>query len=254
LDEEKEGLEGLFFELASESRMSIMRKLSQESLKMQELGKTLNLTATETFRQLQRLSDKSLISKATDGSYRLTSYGRIALFLLPSLELIIKQKQYFLEHDIWQLPPEFIHRIGELNGATLSSDIPANLNRVEEMIKVADEYLWTLSGQVLAAHSRAMVERCQRGLRFRSIHSIELMQSEIQYPGLEHRIERRYMKKIPGIIVVTEKEAVIALPYLNGKPDYAAFFGKDPDFRKWVCDLYRCYWEKGEAPHKPIYK
>lgn len=232
--------------------MSILRKLSQESLKMQELGKTLNLTATETFRQLQRLSDKSLISKANDGSYSLTSYGKIALFLLPSFEFIIKHKQYFLEHDIWQLPSEFIYRIGELNNATLSSDIPANLNRVEEMIKVANEYLWTLSGQVLAAHGRAMAERCQRGLKFRSIHSLEAQPSEIKYPGLENCIERRYMKKIPGIIVITEKEACFALPFLNGKPDYIAFFGDHPVFRKWVYDLYRFYWETSEAQHKTL--
>jgi hypothetical protein len=40
------------------------------------------------------------------------------------------------------------------------------------------------------------------------------------------------MKKIPGIIVVTEKEACLALLFLNCKPDYVAFFGNDPAFRR----------------------
>ena len=52
--ENDEGVEKLFFELASESRLSILRELQIENLKMQEIARRLDVTATEAFRQLQQ--------------------------------------------------------------------------------------------------------------------------------------------------------------------------------------------------------
>ena len=80
LDEE-EGLEKLFFELASDSRLSIIRLVQLEPLKMKEIGKRLNLTDTEVFRQLHRLSEAQLIEKRVDGAYVMTQYGRLILHL-----------------------------------------------------------------------------------------------------------------------------------------------------------------------------
>jgi DNA-binding transcriptional ArsR family regulator len=53
--ENNEGLGKLLFELASESRLAILRELQKENLKMQEIARRLDVTATEAFRQLQRL-------------------------------------------------------------------------------------------------------------------------------------------------------------------------------------------------------
>lgn len=250
LVEDTTKIEQLFFELASESRMSILSKLSQESMKMQELGRSLNLTATETFRQLQRLTEVQLISKNIDGSYSITPYGRAILFLCPSFEFLLKNRQYFLNHDIMQIPPEFIYRLGELNGGELRTEIPDNLNRVEQIIKSAKEYLWVLSSRVLDAHSRAMVEGCKMGLKFRSLHDWSLITSEAEQSEVERCIERRYIQRTPGIVIITEKEAVISFPFMDGKPDYVAFFGVDPAFRKWVTDFYLYFWEKGETQKK----
>jgi predicted transcriptional regulator len=55
-----EGIEKLFFDLASESRIGIMRELKEQNLKNSELGGKLDLTATEAFRQLQHLTEARL--------------------------------------------------------------------------------------------------------------------------------------------------------------------------------------------------
>jgi len=59
--ENNEWLGKLLFELASESRLVILRELQKENLKMQEIARRLDVTATEAFRQLQRLSTSSLV-------------------------------------------------------------------------------------------------------------------------------------------------------------------------------------------------
>ena len=202
----REAIERLFFELASESRMSILSQLQNRSWKMHELGESIDLTTTETFRQLQRLSKASFVSKNVDGTYGLTSFGRLVLFLSPSFEFILKHKQYFLEHDVWQLPPEFIFRIGELDSGILKKKFSEVVKLIEEMMKNAEDQIWTLTRQVFAAHAYALEERLQSGVKFKSLHPEGMIPTEIDYPQFKDRIERRYLPKITEVMVITEKK------------------------------------------------
>ena len=73
------GLDKLFFELASESRLSILRELRVEALKMQEIARRLNISPTEAFRRLERLSASSLVQRQADGTFTLTQYCKLVL-------------------------------------------------------------------------------------------------------------------------------------------------------------------------------
>ena len=61
---EESGLEKLFFELASESRLGILRELQKENLKMQEIARRLDVTPTEAFRQLGAVERRWVGSEA----------------------------------------------------------------------------------------------------------------------------------------------------------------------------------------------
>ena len=127
--EKTEGIEKLFFDLASESRLDIIRELQEQNLKNNELGGKLDLTATEAFRQLQHLTEARLVQRLFDGTYAITNYGKLALQLLQSLEFTFEHKEYFLNHDVWRLPYQFVNRIGELSRSTLCMDTIENINR-----------------------------------------------------------------------------------------------------------------------------
>ena len=93
--ENNEGVEKLFFELSSKSRLDILRELQKEKLKMQEIAHRLNVTATEAFRQLQRLSNALLVQKQPEGTLALAQYGRLVLQLSSSLDFVSKHKNTF---------------------------------------------------------------------------------------------------------------------------------------------------------------
>src|SRR4030067_3621164 len=112
--ENEEGIVRLFFELASENRLGILCKLNAKNWKMKEIARKLDLTTTETFRQMQRLSEALLVQKHPEGTYAITQVGRLVLQLSLSLEFVSKHKEYFLTHDIWGLPYQFGNRIGQL--------------------------------------------------------------------------------------------------------------------------------------------
>ena len=96
--ENAERLDRLFFELASESRLNILQELQTKNLKMQEIARRLDLTATDAFRQLERLSAALLVQRQPDGAYALTQYGKLELHLSSSMDFRIKvQKKPQLE-------------------------------------------------------------------------------------------------------------------------------------------------------------
>lgn len=245
--ENQPDIQKLFFELASESRISILRKLNDKRWKMNDLARKLDLTTTETFRQLQRLSEALFVSKDSDGYYNLTPFGKLVLFLSPSFEFVLKHSKYFLEHDVWSLPSEFILRIGELNNGILKSNISEVVEETANIIKNAEEHVWTMTNQVLAPHGNAVKEKLSSGIMFRSLHPKDMLAVEMDYSEFGDCVQRRYLQETPVIMVITEKRAIICFPFIGGNPDIAAFISEDPTFKKWTTDLYQHYWEQAKT-------
>ncbi len=240
----REGLDVLFFELASEDRLSILRQLCIVNLKMQDIARKLNLTATEASRQLQRMSKANLIERLPDGTYTTTHFGRLILDLSVSMDFAFKNKEYFSEHYIWNLPISFIYRLGELSQCTLSSILAENMIRWENMIKNAEKHVWVMTPQVMPNLSRIMVEKLQQGIRLRSIIGEAPLETLKAYIATGKNVERKTLKQVPVILLITEKEASVSLPHINGQIDISTFFGIDPNFLKWSNDLYQHYWNQ----------
>lgn len=226
--------------------MRIISLLNGERLKLSHLSQKLDITVTETSRHLQRLSQTRLIQKDAGGLYHITSYGELALRQLSGLGFISGNGQYFLEHDSSHLPHKFVSRIGDLSLGSLSKDILACIASAELALKQAEEFCWSLTDQVIASSSTIIEDKIKAGIKFRAILPEKLVPPPGYIPA--HGIERRTLPKIELRVLVTEKEAMFGLPFLNGQMDYAQFMSKDSRFYEWCKDLYLFYWEKA----KPI--
>jgi predicted transcriptional regulator len=239
-----EGIEKLFFDLASESRLGIIRELKEHNLKNNELSGRLDLTATEAFRQLQHLTEALLIQRLSDGTYTITNYGKLTMQLLQSLEFTFEHKEYFLNHDIWRLPYQFFNRIGELSKGTLCMDTIENMNRAGHMFSEAEKYAWAMGEKLLESLGPAMARPISKGVEFRFMGYERRLPNFNHVPGATPHIEIRTPTDVPITIVCTEKEACICLPSTEGRMDYAAFHSKDQMFVNWARDLFLYYWDK----------
>jgi len=248
--EKSKGIERLFFDLASESRIDIIRELKEQNLKNNELGGKLDLTATEAFRQLQHLSEALIVQRLPDGTYTITNYGKLTLQLIQSLEFTFKHKEYFLNHDVWRLPYQFVNRIGELSRSTLDMDTIENINRAGQMFSEAEKYAWAMGQKLLESLGPAMARPISKGVKFRFMGCESKLPNFNHVPGEAPHIELRTFTDIPITIVTTEKEACICLPSTEGRMDYAAFYGSDPKFINWARELFLYYWDKGK-PSNP---
>jgi predicted transcriptional regulator len=239
----QEGLEKLFFELASESRLGILMELQVNRLRMQEIARRLNLTDTETCRQLQRLRDALMVSKQPEGTYHITNFGKLVLEFFPSLEFAFKYKKYFFDHDLSRIPYEFVNRLGELSSCEFYEGVLVSLNRIRQIVFGAEEFIWVIGDQIDSSHVPVTNEKVRRGLKFRFIMQQDLAKAVEDSENLK---ERKYVERISAAVLINEKEAFVALRGINGIIDYSGFYSTDEKFRKWCRDLFMYYWERAE--------
>jgi predicted transcriptional regulator len=232
--EPAEELYKLFFEFAGESRLDILRKLQTENLKMQEIARRLDLTATDAFRQLERLSAAMLLQRQPDGAYALTQYGKLELHFASSMDFILKHREYFLVHDLWGLPRQFLNRISELSQATLKMGLIESTFKSSQLIGEAKRYMWGISPENLPQTFEDISKQIPKGIEYRILSPLP--------PKRLVNLENRTLSDAPAILALTEKEAALCFRFLDGRVDYAGFIGDDPTFLNWVKDLFMYYW------------
>ncbi len=265
--EDKEEISKVLFELSSSRRASILLEIEKENLKMGQIAKSLDMTVTETFRHLQRLTEAKLVEKKTDGTYAITSLGNLATGFLTGFNFVLKNGDYFLDHDVSCLPYEFINRLGELSAGEFCREAMSTFNRARKMVHEAEEYLWVIAEQVDTSHTQVTSEKVSQGLKFKFIMQKDLAKTVKIYPETllcphcrkqmmedeskfkEKRCsycERRQLERICLSLFISEKESCVFLRRAKGEMDYVGFFGADEKFRKWTRDLFVYYWEKAE--------
>jgi predicted transcriptional regulator len=245
--ENLEGVDRVFYELASESRLGILRELLIKNYKMQEIARKLDLTDTEAFRQLQRLSEALLIQRQPDGSYAITQYGKLLMQFAHSFEFAFKFKKCLITRDLWRIPEPFINRFGELAESSLSTDTIGMLNGVELLIKNVEKYLWVMSDRPMNLFSSEITELLQKNVFAIRIlideRSLPLYQNIPEVKGI---LEKKVIPVSPATMIISEKYAGINMLSIDGRADSAIFYGKDPAFLRWANDLFCYYWDQGK--------
>ena len=236
--ENREGIEKLYFELASESRLDLLRELNEKNWKMNDVARKLDLTTTETYRQLQRLTEAKLVERQPDGSYAISEYGKLVLHLSSPLEFIFKHKEYFSAHDIWRLPPQLLSRLGELSQAELKMGMVESTTKSSTLIGEAEKFMWAVSAEPLPISLEETAKQIPSGLEYRVLSPLP--------PAKLPNLENRTLLDPPVMMAVTEKEAVVCFRFKGGRMDYAGFFGKNSSFLNWTKDLFLHCWEKGK--------
>ena len=162
-----EELSDFFLELAHSDRLRALFLIEKERLKLTQISERLNLSMQETSRHLSRLRDAKLIRKDADGFYYLTPFGHTTLHLLPGYNFILKNRDYFQDHDLSRLPPEFIRRIGELEEYEPGKGVMQVLHLAVVVVEEAKEYVWIMTDQVMTPIIPMIREGHAKGIIFR---------------------------------------------------------------------------------------
>jgi predicted transcriptional regulator len=244
-NDDEERVSELHFLLSNADRRRIIEELQTQSLKLSEVAKKLDITPTEAFRQLLRLTDAGFLEKTPEGKYRSTPYSGLILESSAALYFLSRHREYFLDHDTSLIPPQFRARFGELSKAVLYTEMVYNINTGTEVLKNAEKRIDVMAEQRLEQHGEILRQRMlMDGVKVRTLVQESLLESIKGELITVDSGEMRYIPRVCAIIIMTEKIVGISLPKLDGKMDYQVFAGNDPESMKWAGDLFEDQWNK----------
>ena len=269
-----ENTEQIFFELASEQRLSIMFRLMADDQRnntanLSKLAKDLNVTIQEAHRNVNRLMDSGLIEKNSQGLFFLTTFGKTIIKQILTFDFLSRNKEYFSEHTLGkETPMKFIQRIGALNNCELIQGIVAVIETLKQRLyKESIEYIYGMLPQIPLDLIEAVIPKIRDDrIKFHYIlpqkavvpkKRIDLLknagfyelldkkkrQKEEEGVAYEGPIQRRMINKINVAIILNEKQAAVMFPTLKGDIDMnSMFYSVDPLFHEWCLDYFRYWW------------
>ncbi len=149
--------------------------------------------------------------------------------------------------DVSRLPHPFVDRIGELSEGTLQMEKMRNIVLGEQLMGQVTQYFWALvPGPGSELLGPTVHEQRLKGVNFRFALPMDLLPSKPPPLGAEPDFEVRGLEEIPAVLAVSEREAIVAFPPVDGRWDYAGFLGKDPKFLQWAKDVFLHFWDRGK--------
>ena len=246
--------EKIFFELASQQRLSIIFGLSQIKSTLSQLSRDLGITMQEVHRNINRLQDAGLIEKDPRGIFSLTTFGNTIIKQIPTFDFLSLHKEYFSEHTLGEVPMKFEQRIGALDDCELIRGIVAILELWKQIYRDSESYILEIIPQVpLDLIEPILVRVRDKGTRLfyifpedviipkgRSELLRRLRFDELYKTG---RIERRMVDKVQVAVVLNEKKASILFPTQKGETDMnMMFYSEDRLFHDWCLDYFWFRW------------
>jgi predicted transcriptional regulator len=241
-------IDSVFAALGSETRLSILQQLSQESKRFNALKNDLNLTSPEIVRQLERLRGAHLITKERSGSYAISHLGQIVLFSSENLEFVAEHSDYFRNHDPSPVPGFLLHQLEPSMEVKVVAEKFGPLSLVMEKGNSIREYYWIISDSIPKFVLPQVKVKIGQGVCFRAIYP--RLYFEKVKPTLDGEIIRntafRVVESIRIVVCVTDAFAYFCLPRFREREiDRTSFmFSSNSSFMTWCGDLFEYYWKR----------
>ncbi len=245
-----------FLELASEQRLEILSRLYNQSQKVSIVAKEIEATVPEVFRNFERLAKAGLISKDPDGSYSISTAGRLMYSQVSLVRFLSENKKYLKTHAFSDLSDKFLQRMGALESGERLKGFVKVLEKWKEIYDNAESYIYNVLFEVpyTADFIEPIVKKVNQGIKLRSVFSSDAIVPNDRKQVFEKhgfkkiiddgKIERRMKEGVKTIVVLNEKEACIMFPTSDGEPDMSeGFYSKDSRFHEWCLDYFSHCWD-----------
>lgn len=250
-----EGVGSLFFELAGDLRLSMLTRLREKNYRLSQLSSELNATMQEAHRNMTRLIDAGLVAKDKDGELVLTAYGRTIVTIIPSYDFLYRNRDFFFDHSLGDLPPKFIQRMGAFQNCEIVHGVMAILQRWKNLYSESQEYIREIMSQVPLDLIETVTGRVEGGVKFSYIFASNSVVPKgrtqlLQKLGWRNFIskgvvERRMLPEVKVMTIFNEKHGCVLFPNMKGEPDLnMMFYGEHVEFLEWCSDLFNYQWEK----------
>lgn len=248
-----EGVGSLFFELAGDLRLSMLARLNEKDYRLSQLASELEATMQEAHRNMMRLIDSGLVSKGKEGELVLTSYGRTIVSLVPSYDFLYRNREFFLDHSLGDLPVKFVQRMGAFSGCEIVHGVMAILQRWKTLYGESEQFIKEIMAQVPLDLIETISDRIDSGVKFSYIFSSNAVVPKgrtqlLQKVGWRNfiskgMVERRMVADVKVMAIFNEKQGCVMFPNQKGEPDLnVMFYGETQEFLDWCSDFFDYHW------------
>ena len=254
-----ENTEQTFIELASEQRLSILIRLTEDDIKLSQLAKDLGVTMQEVHRNVNRLMEVGLIKKNSEGTFSLTTFGNTIIKQIPAYDFLSRNKEYFSDHNLGEIPMKFVHRIGALNNSEYISGLVAVIERWKQLYNESSEYIYGMVPQIPLDLIESVIPKIKNdGVQFNYIlpqkaivpkRRTQLLTQSGYYDLLKMEkkvVDRRMVDRVQVAVVLNERQATVMFPVVKDKiaaDMNSMFYSRDDSlFHEWCLDYFRYCW------------
>lgn len=210
------------------------------------------------------LIKQKFIEKNSQDNLVLTPWGfAICEAFEQFLGNMIKNKNYFLEHDLQKIPAHFRESMGVFDNCSIISGQASHIMIERKEIEIMDnskKYIYNLlhdgrynqeimnllinkSEKIKYFKMRTVLDRNGFAGQGSTGEEISKLDENLKLNG-----STRELRKMSGVtvsIIMNESEALVMFPLINTeKPDITqAFYGKDEKFVEWCHDFFIQRWE-----------
>jgi predicted transcriptional regulator len=257
-------IEQTFIELASTQRLSIIFNLNKQSTKLSKLAKDLNVTMQEVHRNVNRLMNSGLIEKDSEGIFSLTTFGTTIIKQIYTFDFLSKNREYFSDHILGEIPMKFIQRIGALHRSDFVFGVVAVIELWKQLYNESTDYIYGMLPQIPLDLIETVIPKIKEDdIKFNYIlpkkaivpkRRTDLLKNtgfnELLKKGL---VERRMIDRIQVAVVLNEKQATVMFPTPKGEIEMNSILyskGIEQDnglFHEWCLDYFRYCWSNAKS-------
>jgi len=247
----------LFFELSHEGRLNILKAVFGGNKKHAQLVNELGLPGPEISRHLIRLQKMKLIQKVPNGSYQLTSFGRLLLEVIPFLENGLNFIDFINSHDFSPIPLDILLRIGSLPEVELKTMTMENIELWGELVKTATNFIYSITNQVQTSIIPIFIEQAHVGAapEMKAIIDAELFKKYLQPEYLIPNVTRvmkeinffdnvRIATELNISLTITDKGALIFLRSSKNIDYGQGIFGRSEEFIQATKKVFNLFWNR----------
>jgi len=239
----------LLFLISSETRLEIIKKIQDNPSSQTNLAKAMNMVIPEASRHLARLVEAKLVVKNEQNFYEISNFGRLVLTTLPTLEFLVKNREYVVTHNINELPLEFIYRLGELEKTEHTMTVSNIIRHIEHVLEEAQEFVWLMADQPIL-NAKSILENftnTNNKVSLKIIIKGKLDDARILRQRLGDKVEMVHTDVIFAGIALNENTAGIGFKNNDGAVDFnSGFLATDLQSYKWCFDFFKYNWEQNK--------
>jgi predicted transcriptional regulator len=255
--------EEIFSSLANIQRLAILYSISDNKKTLSSIAKELKTTTQETHRNLNKLKNSNIIKRDVKGYFSLTVFGDMIIKNISAINFLSKHKKFFSEHNFYDIPIKFIHRIGALEKSEYISGFVAIIEYIKRMYNNCKKYIYSILPQVPLELIHTIIPIVkEREVKFKHILPIDALipknseeylknegYSQLVQKGI---IERRMITRTNLGIVITENQALVMFPLAKGQVDMNFIFCNDISmdgglFHEWCLDYFNEIWNTAKT-------